>query len=212
MLRKYATQRLTLYLYSCILVLPALGEHTPSVPVSNVLTVAVIPEGSYAPAVVREMAHEVVRIMKRSGLNLEWHIGTVAEQVFTEPRVVVKLLGTCGMETHSAVGKLGPLGWTEVSDGALLPASELACDRIRSSVESVMHHDDQVRGNELLGRAMGRVLAHELFHFVDSTRQHTESGVSQASLTAEELVSDRLEFDAVSSELLQEGLHRRWVY
>jgi hypothetical protein len=140
---------------------------------------------------------------------LEWHLDT-AEQVFMEPLAVVRLLGTCGMDMRpGAAGKPGPLGWTDAADGTLLPFSELACDRIRSAVESVMRLDDRVRGNELLGRAMGRVLAHELFHIVAATRQHTESGISRPALTPEELIAERLEFDAEGSELLQERLHPR---
>jgi hypothetical protein len=206
MLRKYATKRLSLCALSSILVLPLLGEHVPSIPSSNVLSIAIIPDGQFAPTAVREMTHEVARIMKRSGLKLEWHIDS-AERVFNEPLAVVKLLGTCGMEGRGAAGKPGPLGWTDAVDGTLLPFSELACDRIRSAVESVMHLDDRIRANELLGRAMGRVLAHELFHIVAGTRQHTESGVSQAALSPADLISDRLELDAEGAELLQEHLH-----
>jgi hypothetical protein len=206
MLRNYATKRLSLCVLGSILVLPLFGEHAPSIPSSNVLSIAVIPDGQFAPAAVREMTREVARIMKRSGLKLEWHLDSV-EKVFNEPLAVVKLLGTCGMDVRGAAAKPGPLGWTDVVDGSLLPFSELACDRIRGAVESVMHLDDRIRANELLGRAMGRVLAHELFHIVAGTRQHTESGVSQAALSPADLIADRLELDAEGAELLQERLH-----
>jgi hypothetical protein len=209
MLRKYATQRLHLWLCGLILpavIVPALAEHSPSIPASNVLAIAILPQGPYAPEAVRAMANEVSQIMKRSGLKLEWHMDSMG-RTFDEPLAVVKLLGTCGMDRRAAAGKPGPLGWTDVADGAMLPFSELACDRIRSSIASVLHIDDPVRGNQLLGRAMGRVLAHELFHIVAATQQHTGSGVSQAGLSPKDLIADRLELDPEAVELLQEHLH-----
>jgi hypothetical protein len=205
MSRKYAKQRLTLWVCGSLLVLPIFGEHIPAIPGANILMIAVIPQGQIAPAAVREMTSEAGRIMKRSGLKLEWHVDS-AEQVFNAPLAVVKLIGTCDMDARGADSKPGPLGWTDAVDGALLPFSELACDRIRSAVDSVMYLDDRIRGNELLGRAMGRVLAHELFHIVAATRHHTESGVSQAAFTPADLISDRLELDTEGVELLQERL------
>jgi hypothetical protein len=195
------------WLCSVVLVYPALAEHglTPVIP--KTLSVAVLPQEQYSPVVIQEMTREVSSIMKRSGLKIDWHLGG-GQEVFDEPLAVVKLTGTCDMDiaAHSS-GKAGPLGWTHSADGNMLPFSELACDNIRRAVNSEMHAEDRARGNVLLGRAMGRVLAHELFHIVASTKEHTGAGVSKSALSPAELLSDRLDLDAAGVELIQDRLH-----
>lgn len=198
-------QRLALCSFGLILLYPAFGERVPGPATPVTLTVAVLPQAPYAPAVIQEMTREVASILKRSGLRLKWHIG-FGPQVFDEPLAIVKLTGTCSMDSPVTSGKPGPLGWTHSVDGELLPFSALACDNIRRAIQSEMREEDRARGNVLLGRAMGRVLAHELFHIVAATKEHTGAGVSQAALSPAELLSDRLELDPVGVDLIQERL------
>jgi hypothetical protein len=169
--------------------------------------VAVLPQGVYAPVVIQEMKREVESIMKHSGLTIGWHMGE-GHDVYHEPLAVVKLTGTCRMDSREgSPGNAGPLGWTHSANGILLPFSELACDNIRRAITSEMHAEVWPRGNALLGRAMGRVLAHELFHIVASTKDHTGSGISKSAFTPSELLSGRLELDPASLEMIQEGFH-----
>jgi len=199
-------KRVTLCLCSVILVCPAFGERAQAPVLPDTLTVAILPLGQYAPLVIREMTREVASILKHSGLKIEWRVGTGPE-VFKEPLAIVKLIGTCTMDSSAARGNPGPLGWTHAVDGELLPFSELACDNVRRAIESEMRLADRARGNILLGRAMGRVLAHELFHFLAATKEHTGSGVSQFALSPADLLSDRLELDSAGIELIQDRLH-----
>jgi hypothetical protein len=206
MLRKRATRRSILSICGMLILYPVMGERMEKPAIPDVLTVVVLPAGPFAPPAIDEMTREVARVMKTTGLKFKWSIG-VDRQVFDEPLAIVKLPGTCSMDPLGAAGKPGPLGWTHSSDGGLLPFSELACDNIRRAIQAEMRNDDQLRGNGLLGRAMGRVLAHELFHVIAATKKHTNSGVSQPALTAAELIADRLEFDSAGAELIQDRLH-----
>jgi hypothetical protein len=212
MLRTCGKKRLTLRLCSVVvgfpaLINPALAERgIPSV-ISDTLSVAVLPQEQYSPFVIQEMTREVSRIMKHSGLKIDWHLGP-GQEVFDEPLAVVKLTGTCDMDLPAKTpGKTGPLGLTHSADGKLLPFSELACDNIRRAVSSEMRAEDWVIANAILGRAAGRVLAHELFHIVAATTEHTGAGVSKPALTPAELLSDRLDFDPAGIELIQDRLH-----
>jgi hypothetical protein len=67
---------------------------------------------------------------------------------------------------------------------------------------------NQIRGNVLLGRAMGRVLAHELYHIVADTSDHGREGVTQASLTPRELTAGQLELRPSELAAMQIGLGR----
>jgi len=198
-------KRLALCSCGVLVLYPAFGGRVLTSPMPYTLAVAVLPQGEYAPVVIKEMVREAASILKHSGLKIEWRLGA-GNQVFEEPLAVVKLLGTCNMDLPGSPGKLGPLGWTHTADGDILPFSELACDNIRNAIQSELRAADRF-SNALLGRAMGRVLAHELFHIVAATKEHTTAGVSQAGLSAAELLSNRLELDSAGVELIQDRLH-----
>jgi hypothetical protein len=57
----------------------------------------------------------------------------------------------------------------------------------------------------LYGRALARVLAHELFHVLAQTPHHAESGVAQSAVTGRSLLGFRFEFDSASRAALRIG-------
>ncbi len=123
--------------------------------------------------------------------------------------VVVKLVGRCEMDGSPAFLVPGPLGWSHEVDGTMLPFSDLACDNLRGAVESaISRRECSSRGNVLLGRAMGRVLAHELYHIVADTSVHGRDGVAQPAFTARQLTSGPLELGAAEVTAVQNGLGR----
>jgi hypothetical protein len=169
------------------------------------VTAVVIPEGRYSRVAIREMGREAAHILKKTGVSLRWRIGAPAQSV-DGLLVVVKLMGRCDMDGSSAFLVPGPLGWSHESSGVVLPFSNLACDNIRGAVESTLVAGNSVRGNYLLGRAMGRVLAHELYHIMADTAEHGQGGVAQAALSARELTSGQMEFRPPDVQAIQSGL------
>jgi hypothetical protein len=174
---------------------------------STSVTAVVLPDGQYSKAAIREMGREAAHILKQSGLSLHWHIGIPAQSV-NGMLVVVKLVGHCDMDGSPAFLVPGPLGWSHAVDGAMLPFTNLACDNLRGAVESSGTGGSALAGNVMLGRAMGRVLAHELYHIVADTSAHGHDGVAQAALTPRELTSGPLELGRVESSAVQNGLLR----
>jgi hypothetical protein len=175
----------------------------PTTPV----TAIVLPDGRYSKLAIREMGREAAHILKQSGVSLRWHVGPPTQSV-SGLLVVVKLVGHCDMDGTPAFLVPGPLGWSHEVNGAILPFSDLACDNIRGAVQSAMLDGNQIRGNVLLGRAMGRVLAHELYHIVADTSDHGREGVTQASLTPRELTAGQLELRPSELAAMQIGLGR----
>lgn len=176
---------------------------SPSTP----LTAVVLPDGPYSQVAVREMGREAAHILKRSGLALRWRVGAPAQSV-NGLLVVVKLLGRCDMDGSPAFLVPGPLGWSSAVDGTILPFSDLACDNIRGAVQTAISDGNVVRGNVLLGRAMGRVLAHEVYHIVADTSQHSHDGVTRAALSPRELTSGELQMQRSESRAMESGLSR----
>ncbi len=46
----------------------------------------------------------------------------------------------------------------------------------------------------MYGRALGRLLAHERYHVVGKTRDHTSAGVTRAAVSVSDLISDQFKF------------------
>jgi hypothetical protein len=179
----------------------------PSPQVSTQVTAIVLPDGRYSRLAIHEMGREAAHILKKSGVSLRWHLGEPAQAV-NGLLVVVKLVGRCDMDGPPAFLMSAPLGWSHEANGVVLPFSDLACDNIRGAVQRAVLAGNQLRGNFLLGRAMGRVLAHELYHIVADTAEHGEDGVAQPALSARELTSGQLELRPSDVEAIQSGLRQ----
>src|SRR5436190_1790701 len=52
--------------------------------------------------------------------------------------------------------------------------------------------------NQTMGRAMGRVFTHELFHMLAQSKAHHNAGVSKSCFSVADLTSDRFAFDSVT--------------
>jgi len=185
---------------------PALAGQM-STPIPTQVTAVVLPEGRYSPVSLREMGREAAHILTKSGVSLHWHLGEPAQAV-NGFLIVVKLVGRCDMDGPPAFLKVGALGWTHQADGVVLPFSDLDCDNIRGAVQSGRMAGHQLRGNVLLGRAMGRVLAHEIYHVMADTAEHGEDGVAQPALSTRDLTSGKLELRASDIEAIQSGLRQ----
>jgi hypothetical protein len=175
----------------------------PSTPV----TLVVMPDGRYSGAAIREMVREAAHILEKTGVSLHWHLREPAQSV-NGLLVVVKLVGCCEMDGPPSFQMSGPLGWSHEVDGIVLPFGDLACDNIRSAIQSALPAGNQLRSNILLGRAMGRVLAHELYHIVADTAEHGRDGAAQPALSARELTSGQLEFRPSDVEAIKSGLRQ----
>ena len=175
----------------------------PSTPV----TAVVLPDGPYSKLAVREMGREAAHILKQSGVAFRLRVGAPSQAV-GGLLVVVKLVGRCDMDGSPAYLVPGPLGWANEVNGTVLPFSDLACENLRGAVQSAIGEGNEIRPNVLLGRAMGRVLAHELFHIVADTSGHGSDGVTQASLSPRELTSGQLELKKSDAQAVQMGLIR----
>ena len=74
-----------------------------------------------------------------------------------------------------------------------LTFGEIECDRVKQSVQRVLPGIPSSNGDRLYGRALGRVAAHEMYHMLAGTRKHSKTGLTQSSLTADELISNRID-------------------
>lgn len=152
-------------------------------------------DGDRSEAAIQAMKAELESILSQAGLTFDYRLRSELDQ--NEPLgnlLVVRFKGQCVMSSLPALfDELGPYAITHVSDGEVLPFSEVACDRVRVSIQSAMSADQRKQKDWVLGRALGRVLAHEVYHALAKTKHHGTSGVARTSLSREELLSPRLD-------------------
>ncbi len=167
-------------------------------PRSN-LTVLLSIEGRTHDAALAEMKSELKDIMKDAGKTVDIRMRSEAQpnENFDDV-VLVKLKGNCRIDrlVH-LIDERGPLAFTHSTDGAILPFAEVACDRLSNSVARALFGEEKKRGDKLLGRAIGRVLAHELYHILGKTHEHNEDGsLAKEAISAKQLIADkRITFD-----------------
>lgn len=89
-----------------------------------------------------------------------------------------------------------------MSDGQILPFTDVNCDRVREFTQSGLLGFRSGEREERYGRALGRVLAHELYHIFANTTRHG-SGVAKESYNVQDLLSDDFQFQAKESRMLQ---------
>ena len=181
---------------------------TPQEDVPPAITVYTQFQKPYSALSLDEMKHEMAALMSPLGLDFAWRSldGVRGNEVSAE-LVVVTFQGSCEMEADGSgrVSETGALGWTHISDGVVLPFSDVDCDKIRRFIGSEVRMLDSLEQKVRYGRAIGRVLAHELYHVFTNTTRHAAWGVAKACYTPRDLVADRFEFQEKDTKALRAG-------
>ncbi|MGA2132541.1 MAG: hypothetical protein ABSH50_09630 [Bryobacteraceae bacterium] len=161
---------------------------------------------SPAAAVIPHMKAELDNIMAPLSLRFDWCSLSEADgRHAVYELVVVRFRGACQVDTLPTPAKSGPLGWTHVAGGRMLPFTDVDCDRIREIMTLPLAVAAPVQRPQLLGRAMGRVLAHELYHFLTNTARHGTGGITKRAYNAADLTTAHLWFDPADLNLLRES-------
>jgi len=183
--------------------LAAWGESTEHTPPA--ITVYTQFEHASSEVLVQVMREELEAIMRPLGLEFTWRdLQSSSGNEVSVELVVVSFKGTCRMSgSLLSNGETGALGWTHISDGAILPFSDVDCDKIRRFISSQVRALDSGKQEIVYGRAIGRVLAHELYHVFTNTTRHASWGVAKAFYTAHDLVSDGFRFEEKGNRALQ---------
>ena len=154
--------------------------------------------------VLQALHDEVASIMAPTGLFFEWRNQQTGGHGVSAELAVVTFTGRCdtaSLMTHAQAG--GALGWTHVSDGQILPFTEVSCDRVREFLGPGLLQFAAEDREEKYGRALGRVLAHELYHIFANTMWHGSNGVAKASYGVQDLLGNGFRFQPKESRMLQ---------
>jgi hypothetical protein len=162
---------------------------------------------------VEIMKKEVDLLLKPSGVSVDWRLA--GENQGNESfggLVVLKFKGKCKVEAWqqdpAVRGQTTTLGATEVSDGHVSPFSEVKCDAVNQALSYLPSDANQTDRQRAFGLAMGRVVAHELYHILARTTGHAARGLAKAAESLQDLVSSQsMPFRAEDSEAIRKGLN-----
>ena len=168
--------------------------------------------GNQPAAPLAEMKREVSVLMHQAGYRVEWRsLDADRGQDADAPLMaVLELNGTCGIapgyssSERPASGSLS-LATTSVTDGQVLPFSALNCATLTRSVIAGLTQEAGARRDFLYGRAMARVVAHELYHVLVRSTDHARAGVARSCFSTSDLLTERFEFEGATLARLRHG-------
>ncbi len=158
------------------------------------------------PAVASAFHQEVDLVFRETGYNFSWidRAEMKPEDSFPD-LVVLRLKSECRLDSRTATapaGKAMALAWAHRSGDGILPFIEVDCSRVRSMLRVMSHGEPSGVQQEMMGRALGRVVAHELYHVLTGNSNHSHTGIAQAALSAAHLTGPALEFTQQDVNLL----------
>lgn len=158
--------------------------------------------------VLESMQHEVDQIFEPAGIRVLWRALDQSDgtELYSHV-VVVRVRGACRTQPPS-LRELQPLlddlelANAKVRDGKALPFAEAHCDRVSAFLRPWRKAEEAAS----LGVAMGRVIAHELYHMLTNTLTHSVGALSKASVTSQELAWRGAQFSEDEIELFKKSV------
>jgi len=171
----------------------AIGAADEPGKLSGSLVVSLTHERALPAGVLQSMEREVEGALAPSGVEIAWQDG-LRPEVY-ERLAVIHLRGDCRADAlipgSIRLFRSGAeaLGQTQVVDGKILPIADVQCDAVRKFIDRDLQAAPAASRDELLGRALGRVTAHELYHILLRARSHGRDGLARPAQTSAELLT-----------------------
>jgi len=163
------------------------------------LVVSVVASDDVPAQLVRRVLAEADKIWRAAGVAISWHhVGAVAPQLTGPSDLGPYIADGLRLNISNGHGTVRdgarPLGWI-VFDEEAKPQRDIYLSQSNAfamlvEARGVVGDVDQMPSEQretLLGRAMGRALAHEIGHYLLTSKVHTRRGLMKAVLTAVEL-------------------------
>ena len=123
---------------------------------------------------LEHMKLELSALMSSPGYRVEWRDSQSADRnVDNAELVVVELRGSCGIppgRIEAEPGGGGSLASTHVSGAKVLPFSWVNCENLTRLLAPSLAGEAGAQRDFLYGRALARLLAHELYHVLANTQ------------------------------------------
>jgi len=164
-----------------LVVLPVSGKDRPETAVVVYLSGA----GAQPDRPMQYMKDEAGKLMQAAGYRVEW---ATQRPTTSATLVVIDFHGTCAAANLPARG--GPLASAATSNGHVIPFASVDCAGLSGVLAAGLANEPGARRDFLYGRAMARLVAHELHHILEQTTGHTRNGVARACVHAGDLLAE----------------------
>jgi hypothetical protein len=185
----------------CLLPVSTLFAQADSaVPTGGTLEVYVKGQDASTPDVLNAMSRELSVLMQPAGFRVVWRgISDPPSSTGAEHLVMVDLRGVCAAQFSSMastpLSSPMPLASSSVADGKVLPFSWVDCTALNRFLAPVASNQSQAEQDDLYGRSMARLLAHELYHILAQTDDHAPAGIAKARFSTADLLADHFDFE-----------------
>jgi len=155
-------------------------------------------------AIAHEFQQEVQRLLAPAGIDVVWRKTEEANSGDALEKVTVASFdGPCSAaelpslpQSHRGTAVLAD---TVVSKQSQVePFFRVDCAEVIGRLRPALDHLNVPMRNAIFGRALGRVIAHELYHILARTMDHAHTGVAKASFSTQDLLAERFDFDPLS--------------
>jgi hypothetical protein len=163
------------------------------------------------PATVEYMKRELAPVLQNAGYRLTWndpkHPDLIGQ---ASTLVILELRGVCalppgGGRLEPAVYNGASLAETVVSPQGVTRFVTVNCANLTRMTGPVLSAEPGAQREFLYGRAMARVVAHELYHVLMDTTDHGRNGLSRSNFTISDLLDEVFRFDAADVAKLRQA-------
>jgi len=170
----------------------------------SVVSVQLTTAPSVTPAARMALMREATGIWSRAGIGLKWVSATLASQGLSLRVVTVEHTGPGASDEAALLGEL-------VRGAGTAPVALIALDKASAIAARGSGQPGAGGPDERLGLVLGRVIAHEIGHFLLTTSPHQHDGLMRARFAENELTdswSTRFEVDEAMGSVARATLSR----
>jgi len=175
----------------------------------ELLTVLAGPD--HATPVVLQAMEQAADAALAPGITVTWKTSHEVEgHAVSTPLAIIRLRGQCRPQDGlrwldpDALPDGQPLGQTYISNGHILPIADVLCDNVVALIGPNLRIAPPGQRDGLLGLALGRVIAHELFHIMLKTTLHSREGLFRSTQRSTDLLARRDSFSDLDQRKLEQ--------
>ena len=183
------------------------GRAASAVPSGSELEVYLRGEAGSSAVVLSEMTRELASLMQHAGFRISWRqANEQGSPGGAAHLVVVDLRGTCTVPTADEPSEPPPaflvLASSSVVDGKILPFSWVDCSALNRFLGPALASHPEAERAHIYGRSMARLLAHEFYHVLAQTDDHTQTGIAKPRFSTADLLAEHFDFETVALDRL----------
>ena len=161
------------------------------------------------PIAFQSAKDELQHLLDPAGIEMLWKTldARKAGEQFDQI-VVMSFDGSCAEPAAPSSFRVSPdvtysLADSAVSEGRVLPFVRVDCGYLAQMLAPSLRSLSPKERATAFGRALGRVVAHEIYHIMGETTRHQVRGVAKAEFSVRDLIVEDFEFDIPSIAQLQ---------